>query len=162
MIFWKRLLIVWKKKKVSGFQKKMGREGWTGEAERIFRAVKLFFPLEEGMATHSSIVAWKIPWTREPGRLRSLGSQSVRHDWHNLARTVLYHSVMMDTWHCIFYQILYTVQHHKQTLTLDDNDVWCDNVGSWTVTNAVLWWWILIMGQQGVEGAAEIEIFFYL
>ena len=37
-------------------------------------------PLEEGMATHSSILAWKIPWTEEPGRLQSLGSQRVRHD----------------------------------------------------------------------------------
>ena len=33
-------------------------------------------PLEEGMATHSSILAWRIPWTEEPGGLQSLGSQS--------------------------------------------------------------------------------------
>ena len=33
-------------------------------------------PLEEEMATHSSILAWRIPWTEEPGRLQSLGSQS--------------------------------------------------------------------------------------
>ena len=32
-------------------------------------------PLEEGMATHSSIFAWRIPWTEEPGRLQSTGSQ---------------------------------------------------------------------------------------
>ena len=38
-------------------------------------------PLEEGMATHSSILAWRIPWTEEPGGLRSLGSQRVGHDW---------------------------------------------------------------------------------
>ena len=37
-------------------------------------------PLEKGMATHSSIVAWKIPWTAEPGRLQSMGLQRVRHD----------------------------------------------------------------------------------
>ena len=37
-------------------------------------------PLEEGMATHSSILAWRIPWTDEPGRLQSLGSQRVGHD----------------------------------------------------------------------------------
>ena len=35
--------------------------------------------LEEGMATHSSILAWEIPWTEEPGGLQSMGSQSVRH-----------------------------------------------------------------------------------
>ena len=37
-------------------------------------------PLEEEMATHSSILAWKIPWTEEPGGLQSVGSQRVRQD----------------------------------------------------------------------------------
>ena len=37
-------------------------------------------PLEEGMATHSSILAWRIPWTEEPGGLQFTGSQRVRHD----------------------------------------------------------------------------------
>ena len=37
-------------------------------------------PLEKGMVTHSSILAWKIPWTEEPGRLQSMGSQRVGHD----------------------------------------------------------------------------------
>ena len=41
--------------------------------------------LEEGMAAHSSIVAWRIPWTEEPGGLQSIGSQRVRHDWSDLA-----------------------------------------------------------------------------
>ena len=36
--------------------------------------------LEEGMATHSSILAWRIPWTEEPGRLQSMGLQRVGHD----------------------------------------------------------------------------------
>ena len=36
--------------------------------------------LEKEMATHSSILAWKIPWTEEPGRLQSMGSQRVGHD----------------------------------------------------------------------------------
>ena len=37
-------------------------------------------PLEEEMATHSSILAWRIPWTEEPGGLQSMGSQRVGHD----------------------------------------------------------------------------------
>ena len=37
-------------------------------------------PLEEGMATQSSILAWRIPWTEEPGRLQSIGLQGVGHD----------------------------------------------------------------------------------
>ena len=36
--------------------------------------------LEKGMATHSSILAWRVPWTEEPGRLWSMGSQRVGHD----------------------------------------------------------------------------------
>ena len=37
-------------------------------------------PLEKGMATHSSILAWRVPWTEEPGELQSTGSQRLRHD----------------------------------------------------------------------------------
>ena len=37
-------------------------------------------PLEKGMATHSSILAWRIPWTEEPGGLQSMGLQRVGHD----------------------------------------------------------------------------------
>ena len=37
-------------------------------------------PLEKEMATHSSTLAWKIPWSEEPGRLQSMGLQRVRHD----------------------------------------------------------------------------------
>ena len=37
--------------------------------------------LEKEMATHSSILAWKIPWAEKPGRLQSMGSQRVGHNW---------------------------------------------------------------------------------
>ena len=42
-------------------------------------------PLEEGVATHSSVLAWSIPWTEEPGGLQAMGSPRVRHDWSVLA-----------------------------------------------------------------------------
>ena len=42
-------------------------------------------PLEEGMATHISILAWRIQWTEEPGGLQSVGSQRVKHNWSDLA-----------------------------------------------------------------------------
>ena len=41
---------------------------------------ELFIEMEKEMATHSSILAWRIPWTEEPGGLQSTGSQRVRHD----------------------------------------------------------------------------------
>ena len=37
-------------------------------------------PLKKGMATHSGILAWRIPWTEEPGRLQSMGSQRIGHN----------------------------------------------------------------------------------
>ena len=48
-----------------------GDAGWITGSGRI---------LKKGMATHSSILVWKIPWTEEPGGLQSMGSQTVRHD----------------------------------------------------------------------------------
>ena len=45
-------------------------------------------PLEKDTATHSSILAWQIPWTEEPGELQSMGSQRVGHDRpHNTVKT---------------------------------------------------------------------------
>ena len=44
-------------------------------------------PLEEDRTTHSSILAWRTPWTEEPGRLQCMGLQRVRHDYSDLART---------------------------------------------------------------------------
>ena len=48
--------------------------------ETLVQALGQEDPLEESRATHSSILAWRIPWMEEPGRLQSLGSQRVRHD----------------------------------------------------------------------------------
>ena len=42
-------------------------------------------PLETGMATHPSILSWRIPWTEEPGGQQSIGSQRAGHNWSNLA-----------------------------------------------------------------------------
>ena len=48
-------------------------------------------PLEEGMTTHSSILAWRIPWAEEPGRLQSMGLQRVGCNRSNLAQTRALH-----------------------------------------------------------------------
>ena len=59
-----------------------GSDGKASETMQETRVRSLSWedPLEKEMATHSSILAWKIPWTEEPGRLQSMGSQRVRHD----------------------------------------------------------------------------------
>ena len=48
--------------------------------DNVFDPCVRKIPLEESRATHSSVLAWRIPWTEEPGRLQSTGSQRVEHD----------------------------------------------------------------------------------
>ena len=52
----------------------------AGDIETQVRPLGGEDPLEEGMATHSRILAWRIPWTEKPGRLWSTGSQRTGHD----------------------------------------------------------------------------------
>ena len=52
----------------------------TNDFKVIYRSVIAIDPLEKGMSTHFSILAWRIPWTEEPGRLQSMGSQRVGHN----------------------------------------------------------------------------------
>ena len=77
---------------IASFCKKLGREyGASMVAQMVknlpsIQETRLWSldhegPLEKEMATHSSILAWRIPWTEEPGRLWSMGSQRIRHDW---------------------------------------------------------------------------------
>ena len=55
-------------------------------------------PLEEGMATNSSILAWRIPWTEELGGPQSTGLQRVQHDWSNLACTHMLTWISWESW----------------------------------------------------------------
>ena len=48
--------------------------------ETLVQSLSWEDPMEEGMATHSNNLAWRIPWIEEPGRIQSIGSQRVRHD----------------------------------------------------------------------------------
>ena len=56
-------------------------------------------PLEKEMTIHSSILAWKIPWTEEPNRLQSMGSQRVRHDYFTFTFTALQVLMKSDLGH---------------------------------------------------------------
>ena len=63
-----KLLVAKRLKRLPGMQETQVRSlGWED-------------PLEKEMATHSSILAWRVPWREEPGRLQSMGSQRVGHD----------------------------------------------------------------------------------
>ena len=52
----------------------------TGDIRDVGSILGWKDPLEQGMATHSSIVAWRVPWTEEPGGLQSTGSQREGHE----------------------------------------------------------------------------------
>ena len=54
---------------------------WSAMWETEVRSLGQEYPLEKRLATHSSILAWRIPWTEEPGRLLFKRSQRVRHEW---------------------------------------------------------------------------------
>ena len=62
---------------------------------------------EEGTATHSSILAWRIPWTEEPGRLQSMGLQRVGHDWatNTYTQPVIQFSLIGNVFSFLYYGI---------------------------------------------------------
>ena len=57
--------------------------------EMLVRSLGQEDPLEKEMATHSSIIAWKIPWTKKPGGLQSMGLQRIRQDLASKQKQVL-------------------------------------------------------------------------
>ena len=77
-------------------------------------------PLEKEMATHSSILTWRIPWTEEPGRLQFMGSQRVRHDWatslslssHILMQPVIY-LIFPQTWKCVYIILVFQTKKNQ-------------------------------------------------
>ena len=68
--------------KISLYQNSLKHQ--TKNLKNHFQRLRDYTP-EKAMATHSSTLAWKIPWTEEPGRLQSMGSLGVGHDWSDLA-----------------------------------------------------------------------------
>ena len=56
-----------------------------------------YWILEKEMATHSSILVWRIPWTEEPGGLQSMGSHRVRHDWSDVTRAHAHTHTVLNT-----------------------------------------------------------------
>ena len=63
-------------------------------------------PLEKGMATHSSILVWKIPWTEESDRLQSMGPQKLGHDQANNTHTHTHKNLYVRLYYCLFVFIL--------------------------------------------------------
>ena len=104
-------------------------------------------PLEKGLATHSSILAWRIPWTEKPSRLQSMRSQRVRHDWATLPSPALTGGFLTisTTWEAIQKFIgknyIYVHTQLDQILLLKKFTPWPGHTykGSWAGTSACLW-----------------------
>ena len=87
-------------------------------------------PLEKEMATHFSILAWRISWTEEPGGLQSVGSQRVGHDWRDLACTSI-----------LAWEILWTEESGGATVHESQKNR--TQLSDWTrkTTNIYICWW---------------------
>ena len=85
----KRVLWSWIKKKSPCNGGSDGKKNLPAMWETSVLSLGLEDALEKGMATHSSILAWRIPWTEEPGGLKSTGLQRVRHDWVTFTHTTV-------------------------------------------------------------------------
>ena len=68
---------------------KWGSDAQDWELEKFPRRASLMPQLEKALAPHSSTLAWKIPWMEEPGRLQTMGSHRVGHDWSDLAAAAM-------------------------------------------------------------------------
>jgi len=74
------MLIMKNEKKMDPFLVAQMVRSLPAKQETWVRSLGQKEPLEKGMTTHSSILAWRIPWTEKSGRLQSMGSQRIRHD----------------------------------------------------------------------------------
>ena len=89
---------------------------WILEKRVTVLFMKIFACFFDGvMATHSSILAWRIPWTEEPGGLQSTGSQRVGHDWatslHFIENVTIWYSSRLSST-SIFYSFLFLSSIH--------------------------------------------------
>ena len=70
-------------------------------------------PLKKGMATHSSILAWRTPWTGEPGGLHSMGSQRVGHDWATNTTMTVSETILFIFSLAYYYHLLLEYQLYR-------------------------------------------------
>ena len=103
-------------------------------------------PLEESMATHSSTLAWRSPWTEEPGGLQSMGSQRVRYDWRDwehIDTLAIYLSSLGECLFKSFAHLLFSIRFflvfcscYKHSLysfyPRPLIDTWCSNIFSYS------------------------------
>ena len=91
-----------------------------------------FHALEKEMATHSSVLAWRIPGTGEPGGLPSMVSHRVGHDWSNLAAAVI-HRIVQQSPPKTQYILEFPTQHHQRM-----RPPWGNSLTKWSCTASII------------------------
>ena len=120
-------------------------------------------PLEKGMATNSSILAWRIPWTKEPGRLQSMGSQRVGHDWvtkstsRGLHREMLHQVVERIGWNLRWKERPKIRSHCTGGVkAIIDESHW-ESVKSWWWTGRPGVLWFMVLQRVGHDWETELN-----
>ena len=111
-------------------------------------------PSERRMATHSSILDWRIPWTEEPARLLSMGSQRVRHDWACTYNFSSFHIYALIYGICFSLSYLFSCVWQSLGPSVSLQMTWFHSFYGW-----VIFLWIyrcrdLMYGHQGKRGIA--------
>ena len=94
-------------------------------------------PLEKEMVTHSSILAWRIPWTEKPGRLQSMGSQRVGHDWATSSFTLV---LSQSFWLRVLPGGACLVQPRWMPERRILGGSWTSAISFWPFLNSSCWW----------------------
>ena len=112
-------------RKSHGWRSLVGYSPWGSQesvATEHFTFTFHFHAMEKEMATHSSVLAWRIPGTAEPGGLLSMGSHRVGHDWSDLAAAAAAAAAafvfIIMLWHLI-YHILVSSERWKQHISFN-------------------------------------------
>ena len=98
----------------------------TAMQETQVRSLGQEDPLEEEMATHSSILAWEIPWTEEPGRLQPMGAERVRHDWTHTQHTE--EQLYTNKWDNLEEMDKFLDTHNQEDYIMRKYKIWTDQL----------------------------------
>ena len=106
-------------------------------------------PLEKEMAIHSRTIAWKIPWTEEPGRLQPMGSQRVRHDWATSLSFSLY----------IYWYICLGGGREHRVTAWDGRRAWSNKYSIWRYSTKLFFWSHVSYCPKWYQESSDPELF---
>ena len=100
--------------------------------------------LEEGMATYSNILAWRIPWWEEPGGLQPIGLQRVRHDWSDWAWCIFKYKLLPQVFLSLYSHLIRGALGISNP-HMNFGDIWERDPCSWSLEYKVKWIVIILL-----------------